>query len=193
MRVREVPTDKDNELIFRYHKIELDVLLDKKISHFAKHLFSLMCVMDNDDRGCFASNGYLAAYFDCSEKTISRAIQELKDEGYIKIKFKKSKYRSIKVARGGDRFSYYKEDGKEKKVSSVEYTIKQQKERILDFLEKENKPKWEHDEKVEKYTNCPGNLDKDVQEEEQECPTNIIVNTKDNIMSQYSSKEEYEE
>ena len=73
------------------------VRFDKKLSPNAKLLFGDIWALCNKRGYCWATNGYFAQMYGVRKETISRLINELKDENYINIKIDDEKNRSIKV------------------------------------------------------------------------------------------------
>ena len=58
-------------------------------------VLSAITSLDNDEKGCFASDEYLSRYCRCSERTISRVISSLKKKGYVKVEKPQSPHRRI--------------------------------------------------------------------------------------------------
>ena len=100
------------------------VRYNKKLSDFAKILFSEITALSNKDGYCTASNGTLGEWHDKDPKTISRVISKLRDEKLIRVEIQKSKvgtYRRIyaicaNAAVGGTQKS---QEGSDKKVKRV--------------------------------------------------------------------------
>ena len=65
--------------------IPKEVWKDKRLNTLEKCILTEIDSLDNGIDGCFASNMYLAEFCQCSEKNISRAIQKLKELGYIEL------------------------------------------------------------------------------------------------------------
>jgi len=61
----------------------LEVAVNKKLSRGAKDLFPLIVVLDSKDRGCFASNAYLAGILGVMIRSVELYINELIEHGYI--------------------------------------------------------------------------------------------------------------
>lgn len=57
--------------------------LDKSISFIEKGILVSIKNLDKSDDHCWATNNYLAEFFQCSKSTVKRAISHLKELGYI--------------------------------------------------------------------------------------------------------------
>jgi biotin operon repressor len=136
--------DKKNKPKIRYIKIDYDILFDEELSNTAKYLFPIIELFDNTDRGCFASNEYLAALLNCSARNISRAIGELKERKYIETDLIKGRFRNIKIIDDGSR---------KEKISKA---INDQEQRIRDFFEKNDTTRLSRVHRQD----CPGCIDK---------------------------------
>jgi DNA-binding transcriptional ArsR family regulator len=68
-----------------YGILPSQVRYDKELSNFTKLMYCEVSALSSKDGKCFASNGYFAKIYGVSEKTVSRAIISLRDNGYIKI------------------------------------------------------------------------------------------------------------
>lgn len=191
--------DKNSKHRQKFLMIDFDMVMDRNLTEIDKYVFAEIETLDNDNRGCFSSNGYLAARLGICEKTVSRAIKALKDNGYIQVRNKKSKYRSIKIVPPTSRFTYYKdENGIEKKELSLEYEAKMQEKRVKEFFQKkEAKPEWEVEDEVDRIVEkeacpsmmvvgCPGMSDTS-------CPANNKSNIERDKEKRNSSKEEIAE
>ena len=62
--------------------IPKEIWLSKELSILEKVLLTEISSLDNENH-CTASNDYFAQFFDCSVRTISRAVAHLKELGYI--------------------------------------------------------------------------------------------------------------
>ena len=60
------------------------VWLDKRLNALEKIILVEIDSLDNGEKGCFASNQYLADFCQCSERQVSRAISKLTEIGYLK-------------------------------------------------------------------------------------------------------------
>jgi hypothetical protein len=68
-----------------YAIIPADVRYDKKLRANAKLLFGEITALCNKKGYCWASNGYFATLYDCSETAVSLWIKQLADNKYIKV------------------------------------------------------------------------------------------------------------
>jgi len=62
--------------------------LDPRLSPNAKRLMGRIISLNNSQIGCIASNRYLAKQIGVSIRTLTRYLQELKQNDYIEISFK---------------------------------------------------------------------------------------------------------
>ena len=70
-----------------YSIIPSEVLHDKELKPITRLLYADICSLSNSEGYCWASNKYLAKLYDKNTSTISRSIKELKERGYIKIRY----------------------------------------------------------------------------------------------------------
>lgn len=61
------------------------VWLDKRLNALEKIILVEIDSLDNGEKGCFASNQYLADFCQCSERKIRDAIAKLKEYGYLYV------------------------------------------------------------------------------------------------------------
>ena len=66
---------------FRGVWIPAEVWLDDRLSPLDKMILMEVDSLDADERGCFASNTYLAKFCHCSERKVSEAISKLSGLG----------------------------------------------------------------------------------------------------------------
>lgn len=78
--------------------IPKEIWFDARLTALEKVLFAEIDSLDTEI-GCYAGNEYLAAFCQCSDRTISSAIKKLADIGYIKIEGFNGKRRIIRVAK----------------------------------------------------------------------------------------------
>ena len=76
--------------------IDREIWLSEELSLMEKVLFVEIHSLDNE-RGCFASNGYFAQFFGMSTRQISTHITSLKTKGYITITIENHNERTIRV------------------------------------------------------------------------------------------------
>lgn len=62
-----------------------DVRYDKRLSASEKIMYSEITALTNKDGYCYATNGYFAKLYECTEKTISLQISKLAECGYISV------------------------------------------------------------------------------------------------------------
>lgn len=68
---------------FKGVRFPRDLRLDKNISLIEKGILVVIRNLDKSDDHCWATNNYLADFFQCSQSTVKRAIAHLKELGYI--------------------------------------------------------------------------------------------------------------
>lgn len=76
----------DNSRDFKGVWIPKNVWLDDRLSALDKIILVEIDSLDNGEKGCFASNKYLAEFCQCSETKISNTIQKLSKLKYIEVK-----------------------------------------------------------------------------------------------------------
>ncbi len=76
--------------------IPKNVWLDTDLNALDKIILVEIDSLDNGDKGCYASNKYLAEFCQCSEVKVSRSISCLIKLGYIYIKSFDGRRREIK-------------------------------------------------------------------------------------------------
>lgn len=74
----------DEKREFRGIWFPASVWLDKNLSAIEKFILMEIDSLDGE-KGCYASNKYLAEFCQCGESTVSRAITKLRELGYIRI------------------------------------------------------------------------------------------------------------
>lgn len=70
-----------------YSIITANVRYDNRLTDSEKLLFAEITSLSNKYGYCTASNGYFAKLYDVTKRTISSRINNLKDNGYLKIEF----------------------------------------------------------------------------------------------------------
>lgn len=73
------------------------VLLNDTITDKAKILYSEISALCNKKGCCWATNDYFEKLYECSKITVIRAINALKENGYIKV-IRKNRQRIIQLA-----------------------------------------------------------------------------------------------
>lgn len=76
--------------------IPKEIWLDNRLNALEKCVFVEIDSLDSDDRGCFASNKYLAEFCGCSETKVSNAISKLISLGYVYTKSFDGRTRELK-------------------------------------------------------------------------------------------------
>ncbi len=84
--------------------IHSEIWLSRELSLMEKVLFAEIHSLDNE-RGCFASNGYFADFFGMSARQISTHVTSLKAKGYITVTIENHHERTIHVT---GKFAYAK-------------------------------------------------------------------------------------
>ena len=81
-----------------YGILPAQVRYDTALTNLAKLLYCEISALASKDGICFATNGYFAKLYESSERTISRGICSLEENGYIKITRHKKKgdYKVVK-------------------------------------------------------------------------------------------------
>ena len=68
--------------------IPAEFWLDENLSIMEVVLLTEIKSLDNE-KGCFASNAYLSNFFGLSKGRISQLVNQLKDKGYITVKYQR--------------------------------------------------------------------------------------------------------
>lgn len=63
--------------------ISKEIWLDTRLNALEKIILAEIDSLDNEEKGCFASNKYLADFCQCSETKVSTAISKLIEFGYL--------------------------------------------------------------------------------------------------------------
>lgn len=78
--------DADKQLRdFKGVWIDKRIWLDERLSALEKIILVEIDSLDNGEKGCYASNKYLAEFCQCSERKIRDAIAKLKELGYVYV------------------------------------------------------------------------------------------------------------
>lgn len=72
------------------------VWLDERLNALEKIILTEVDSLDMSDKGCFASNQYIAEFCQCSERKVSAAISKLTELGYIYVKSFDGRQRVLK-------------------------------------------------------------------------------------------------
>jgi len=77
--------------------IPKEIWLNKDLSIIEKVLLVEIDSLDNSDRGCFASNEYLASFVQLSEGRVANIISDLKKRGFILQVFFDGRNRGLRI------------------------------------------------------------------------------------------------
>lgn len=67
--------------------IPSELWLDKNLSLIEKCTLTEIDSLEDNEKGCYASNNYFAEFFNISPSRISQLLNQLKEKGYIKIEY----------------------------------------------------------------------------------------------------------
>ena len=98
--------------------IPASVRYDKNLKPLAKLLYGEITALCNEKGYCWASNGYFAELYGVDNKTISRAIQQLEERGYIRCVYDKTQQNNDK-RKIFIEYGQKSPDGMDKKVQTV--------------------------------------------------------------------------
>jgi hypothetical protein len=85
--------------------IPKEIWLNTDLSIIEKVLLVEIDSLDNSDRGCFASNEYLAKFVQLSESRVAHIISDLKKREYIVVVFTDGRNRGLKLHSQQSRFA----------------------------------------------------------------------------------------
>ena len=85
--------------------IPKEIWLNSDLSIIEKVLLVEIDSLDNSDRGCFASNEYLAKFVQLSESRVAHIISDLKKREYIVVVFTDGRNRGLKLHPQQSRFA----------------------------------------------------------------------------------------
>ena len=85
--------------------IPKEIWLNTDLSIIGKVLLVEIDSLDNSERGCFASNEYLAKFVQLSESRVAHIISDLKKRGYIIVVFTDGRNRGLKLHPQQSRFA----------------------------------------------------------------------------------------
>ena len=86
-REKEIEAEKKKDKPMTYSIIPNEVLHDNELKPITRLLYADICSLSNLEGYCFAMNRYFAKLYDKTPVTISRSIKELKERGYIEIRY----------------------------------------------------------------------------------------------------------
>ena len=73
-----------------------EVWFDSRLTALEKVILAEIDSLDKDERGCYASNSYIAEFCQCSETKVSMAISKLINCGYIYVQKFDGRSRELK-------------------------------------------------------------------------------------------------
>lgn len=76
--------------------IAREVWLDRRLNALEKVILMEIDSLDSTERGCYASNKYIAEFCQCSETKVSTAISKLVSLGYLTVKSFDGRQRELK-------------------------------------------------------------------------------------------------
>ena len=114
--------------------IPKEVWLNKDLSIIEKCLLVEIDSLDNGEKGCFASNEYLATFFNLSESRMANIISDLKKRGFINQIYFDGRLRGLRIVKSE---VWFTENGKAEYPKTV----------------KQNTRKREHNNTMNKTTN----------------------------------------
>ena len=86
----------EQERDFKGVWIPKEVWLDKRLSALDKIIFVEIDSLDSEEKGCFASNKYIAEFCQCSETKVSKSISLLIKLGYLYLQHFDGRQRELK-------------------------------------------------------------------------------------------------
>jgi transcription initiation factor IIE alpha subunit len=103
--------------------IPKEIWISPTLSLMEKVLFVEIVSLDNE-RGCFASNGYFAEFFGISDRQIRNVIGSLKTKGFVTVTVRNRNERVIRAA------------GKYRRVSEAELRdLAEQKRKVIHSMD----------------------------------------------------------
>lgn len=85
-----------NQRDFKGVWIAREVWLDRRLNALEKVILMEIDSLDSTERGCYASNKYIAEFCQCSETKVSTAISKLVTLGYLTVKSFDGRQRELK-------------------------------------------------------------------------------------------------
>lgn len=128
--------------------IPKEVWLDNRLNALDKIILMEIHSLDNEEKGCYASNQYLAEFCQCTETKVSTTISKLKKLGYIELANFDGRHRSLKIKSLS--LKNLKSDIKNFKSNNIVNSINNNidKSILLDNVENEEKVKDKSDKKL---------------------------------------------
>lgn len=130
--------------------IPKEVWLDSRLNALDKIILTEIDSLDQSDKGCYASNKYIAEFCQCSETKVSTAISKLVKLGYLQVQKFDGRQRELKSSLSNferQTFNFCKAGSQNLKESNIEnktITNTEKKER--------KKAASSFDEIIEEYT-----------------------------------------
>lgn len=120
----------ENERDFKGVWIPKEVWLDTRLNALDKIILAEIDSLGSGERGCWASNKYIAEFCQCSESKVSKAISKLIEYGYLVLKSFDGRQRELRssLTNGASLLSkIYKADGQNLQDSKADYAKQQSK------------------------------------------------------------------
>lgn len=86
----------ENERDFKGVWIPRQVWLDERLNALEKIILTEIDSLDMSDKGCYASNKYIADFCGCSERKVTAAISKLTEFGYVYVESFDGRQRTLK-------------------------------------------------------------------------------------------------
>lgn len=101
--------------------IPKEVWLNKDLSIIEKCLLVEIDSLDNGEKGCFASNEYLATFFNLSESRMANIISDLKKRGFINQIYFDGRLRGLRIVKS---IVWFTENNKADSVKTVKQSTR---------------------------------------------------------------------
>lgn len=133
--------------------IPKEVWLNKDLSIIEKCLLVEIDSLDNGEKGCFASNEYLATFFNLSESRMANIISDLKKRGFINQIYFDGRHRGLRIVKSE---VWFTENNKADSVKTVKQNTRKREHNNTmnktnnntDYII-ENPSEFSHFEKIE--------------------------------------------
>ena len=131
--------------------IPKEVWLNKDLSIIEKCLLVEIDSLDNGEKGCFASNEYLATFFNLSESRMANIISDLKKRGFINQIYFDGRLRGLRIVKSE---VWFTENNKADSLKTVKQTTRKREHNntmsktINNTINKEIENEFSHFEKV---------------------------------------------
>lgn len=120
--------------------IDKEIWLDKRLNALDKIILAEIDSLDIEEKGCWASNDYLAEFCQCNSITISRTIKKLKELGFIEQVSFDGRHRILK-SRLSKMLRQPKQNDKAALTKSVAININNNIKNNKNYINK-NVPEW---------------------------------------------------